>query len=1338
MLLSLPRLCKAIALPLLYWIAIALSADRAVAGSDPLKSIGALPQRVWRSEDGLPQNTVPAIVQASDGYLWFGTELGLVRFDGQRFTVFDRSNTPELKSNLVDALVEDRAKNLWIGTNGGGLTRLSKGVFQTFTTKDGLSSDAVRCLLEDKAGNLWIGTDGGGADRFSNGRFTAYKVDDGLAGSEVFALAESTDGGMWIGTHSGLSRLAHGVFRNFGRADGLANNYVRALYASPGNVVWVGTNGGGLARFEGAGFKTFTTADGLTSNIISSIRGDLNGSLWVGTIGGGINRLAGGKFSAYREKDGFASDDVWSIWQDRDENVWIGTGGGGISRLQENALFESTGVRDGLSGAMALPVMEDHQGVIWIGTNGAGVNRMENGRITWLTTKDGLADNRVLSLSEGSDGAMWMGTGKGLNRLKDGKITTYRERDGLPADIVSSALADKEGNLWFGTRAGLARYKDGQFTTYTTKQGMSANVIRCIYEDHEHRLWIGTGGGGLNLFQDGRFQVFDSRKGLSNNLVFAIREDRDGVLWVGTNGGGLNRFQDGKFSVITAQNGLLDDAIFRILDDGAGNLWMSSNRGVFRVGLDSLNAFAAHKADKVGIVAYGKADGMATAECNGGFQPAGWKARDGRLWFPTMQGVVSVDPKTVRSRGPQPIVIERVLVDRRVVGSSGEVRVPTGKGELEFQYTAPNLSDAAKLNFRYRLEGFDRDWVDAGTRRTAYYTNIPASSYRFVVEASDGDGNWTPESAGFNLQLTPHFYETPMFVALLTGVLLACAFAIHRGHLRGLRMRERILERHVSQRTAELRVEIAERQKAEEEMLRAKEAAERASRVKSEFLANMSHEIRTPMNGILGMTELALTTTVIEEQHSYLEIVKTSADHLLAVINDILDFSKIESGKCDLELLDFDLRDSLQETVRSIAFRADQGNVRVVCDVTPDVPQFIHADPVRIRQVLLNLLGNACKFTKAGEVVLQVSCDEGERGTQALHFVVSDSGIGIAQDKQESIFEAFSQGDTSITRRYGGTGLGLAICSRLVKLMGGNIWVESELGHGSRFHFTVKWGEPRHEHLSGAPRATPEGRDIRPSLAALAGHLGEILIVEDNSASRLLARVTLERAGFKVREASNGVQALNAVRFGNFSVVFMDCRMPVMDGYMAAQRIRQLPGKASEVPIIALTASAFREDRERTEEAGMDDFLSKPFHPHELVAKCEAWARAGKRSEAQRAGDRERKYLDKPGEDLSPEFLASLLQMFLSSAPQTFARMLESIECQNWTEVKHCSHWLQGGAARVLDPALQAGLEKIEKACNYADPSIDRSDIDLLQQQFDGARRTANTWLREKAHSVTA
>lgn len=754
----------------------------------------------WRLEEGLPESSVEAIAQTSDGYLWLGTQEGLARFDGVRFTVYDRSNTPALQHNRVVALCPDREDALWIGTEGGGLTRLQDGEFQTYRSREGLPNDRVRAIVEDDAGRLWVGTDDGLA--MVHGRDSPhFDRSRGLPAQAVGALCRRRAGGVWVGTVAGLAW----VERDAATSVSAVREPVLSLWEDPEGVLWVGTERG-LIELRGSTVRRYGPADGLVAAPVRALVVDRNANLWIGMDGRGVARLSAGRVAWFTTADGLANNSVLRLLEDREGSLWIGMQDGGLGRLADGKFLTWT-AREGLPSDVVWPVFGDREGNVWVGTNSGGLARFRDGRFTTLATRDGLSSNAIQTIAQDQGGALWIGTrGGGLDRLSGGRVLTFSARDGLPSDSVSALWPDADGTLWIGTRnGGLARLAGGRISP-APEAGLPPNAsVFDILRGRAGDLWIATNGLGLVRIRSGGATRYTTKDGLSSDIVDTLHEDRDGTLWIGTYGGGLDRLRGERFTAYTTARGLFDDAVFRILDDQRGHLWMSCNKGVFRVSRREIEDLDRGAIDRLHPVSYGTADGMRSRECNGANQPAGWRTPDGRLWFPTIRGVATIDPANEETNAVvPPVVVESVVVQGSPLAPGQGLDLGPGKDTLEFHYTAPSLLVPERVRFLYKLEGFDVDWVDAGGRRIAYYTRVPPGRYRFVVKAANDDGVWNETGAFVSLRLRAPFYRRAWFVVLALLTALGLVAGGYRVQVRRVRARERTLERLVEQRTREL------------------------------------------------------------------------------------------------------------------------------------------------------------------------------------------------------------------------------------------------------------------------------------------------------------------------------------------------------------------------------------------------------------------------------------------------------------------------------------------------------------------------------------------------------
>lgn len=748
---------------------------------DPNRSLTEFGNQVWLTETGLPQNTVQAITQTRDGYLWIGTQEGLAKFNGTGFAVFDKENTPQLKSNDIRALLEDRLGVLWISTSYG-LVKMQNGTFTSFTTAEGLPDNSVGPLVEGTDGAIWIAT-GAGLVRYVNNSFLVTPIDE-IKGIDIQTLYQDRSGVIWLGTSRGVVSFKEGTVINTRPMRDLAGRSVTTVVQDQMGRVWYGTDDG-LIGYDQDRVISVTTINGLPDNRVNYLSADKEGCIWIGTSRG-LARLKFESQPVLSIAEGLSSNLILSLFEDREGSLWIGTESGGLNLLRDKK-FSTWTTKQGLASDLVKAVFQDKSGALWIGTNGGGLSVLKDGKVTGFTTKDGLSSDVVLSLYGDDKGTIWIGTPDGLNEYRQGRFTTLTVADGLSSDLVRSLYVDRSGSVWIGTRNGLNRFQNGEFTIFTMKDGLASDFIGAIFEDSQGTLWIGT-RAGLSEFKDGRFTNFTTKDGLSNDVVTSLHEDAEHGLWIGTNGGGLNRFRNGRFVSYSIRNGLADNVIYRILEDAQHNLWFSSPKGIFKIGLNELNDFAEGRIQHLNATTYGTSDGMLTRECSGGGYPAGWRGNDGKLWFSTIKGVAMIDPSSTQfNKQPPPVAIEQIRVDDQPASLNGGLQLSPATTRLDFYYAALSFVAPDKVRFKYKLEGFDSDWIDAGTRRAASYTNLRPGNYTFHVIASNNDGVWNNEGAVFQFYLRPHFYQTYWFYAILILLLALAVWQIYRLRVRRMR-----------------------------------------------------------------------------------------------------------------------------------------------------------------------------------------------------------------------------------------------------------------------------------------------------------------------------------------------------------------------------------------------------------------------------------------------------------------------------------------------------------------------------------------------------------------------
>jgi len=978
--------------------------------------------RSWQREQGLPENYVRALAQTSDGYIWVGADEGVSRFDGVNF--FSLGLQEGFQSGPVQVLFGDSRGALWIGSVGNGLSCWQGGRLHTFTMRDGLPSDSITALAEDGQGRLWVGTRAG-LVVLQSGRFSPLNGMDNFSGKAITTIFRDRKGTMWVGA------TGAGVFSYQGNKfiqlhDAAVNSLLQdphCLLVDQKGRMWIGAGDAFVLCREDGHWRRFGIPQHLATHYISALAEEPDGTVWAGSVGEGLFQFKSGKLVAVNASSGLSDNLVEALLVDSEGKLWVGTHGG-LNRIcpkKVSALSHADGLDYGAIQGLA----EIKSGLIWAAQPN-GVYQWD-GRMFRRLMLNGLPSREptTSSMLAAKDGSCWVAGSYGLFHFKNPQAA--EEEGGVPAltNLSITALGQNlKGELWAGTRQGaLWHFADGKWQMETNCQ--HGYAITAIVSGADGNLWVGTEGDGVYRFSEGTYVQAEKLSGLPSGWIRTLYVDAQGTLWIGTAGGGLSRFQNNHIATFTMREGLPDNTISQILEDDVGDLWLGGDRGIARVKKSDLANLAAHKIPAVYPQIYGRTDGMLSEECTSGFFPAGLKTKTGLLWFSTLKGIVIIDPhRTISSPAPA-VVMEQTLVDgvpdlpvnirpntkaglpQKVDGGvTKSLRLTPGKHTLEFHFAGLNFDAPERVRFRYRLEGLDLNWVDAGTRRVAFYSFVPPGSYRFEVIACNGDGIWNKAGDSLMLTVLPHFWQTWWFIGMMAfGAVIIGAASIRFVVKRRLQQRlkrleqEQILERERTRIAQDLHDIMGAK------LCRISFLSEHA-RVRQEIPIELQEEMRS----------------ISDDSREVLQ----SLDEMVWAVNP--------------------QKDTLDHLVSYIGQYAQEYFQRTGIECALEIPPFVPVQPISSQSrhhlflAVHEALTNILKHSGATRAGITMSCPNSD-----FKVVISDNGTG------------FDPGSTEFNSSISAAGFcnGLDNMRRRMDELGGRCVIESRLGSGTTIQFLL-------------------------------------------------------------------------------------------------------------------------------------------------------------------------------------------------------------------------------------------------------------------------------------------
>ncbi|MEO6171596.1 MAG: two-component regulator propeller domain-containing protein [Arenimonas sp.] len=765
------------------------------------KPLAAYSRESWTTRDGLPHNQVNSITQTPEGYLWFATWEGLVRYNGQDFRIFTPETVPALQDHGIRHVSVGSHGKLIVSTSRGGVSVLQKDSWRTYGQAEGLAQNETMGAVEDSQGSIWVAHESKGLSRIdAKGKVTTFGLQQGLPSERMYGVYMDANKIIWAATSKGLVRVENNRIQSFGIADGIPVGAVYAILSAPEGGLFLGTHHGLYLGRNGKFNKV--TAD-FPDEAVISLSLDSESNLWLGTVNRGVMRYGRRGLESLDAKAGLPNNRVGALFSDREGNIWAGTNAG-LVRFADTP-FVTYDNYQGLSDNYVRALAQASDGSMLIGTS-RGLNRFADEKITAISDAPSLRDDAILSLAPAKDGSLWVGMySTGLLNWKDGVIREQADaKSPLYGTQVRALVEDRNGYLWVGTSQGLYRKKGSELKRFGEVNGLPRDFILSIFESKSGRIWVGT-ANGLGYIEGDKAVSIDISSYQSAQDVFGFSEDADGTLWLATDRAIL-RLRNGKISAIGTKNGLPVATLFQIIADTYGNFWLTSNRGVIYVKRGEMEAVADGKSERLNAVGFAEADGMASAQCNGGAGPAALRARDGSIWVATAKGVSVVQPDELAryQLAPPPVVIENVMVNDQIADPDSDLILPSDTRKLEMAYVSLSYRTPEQIRYRYRLEGFDDEWIEREQLRNVQFTNLPPGRYTFKVSAAQRGGPWSPESASLKFEIKPRLYQRVWFIPLVVFLLALVLYALYRTRVSQLEAREQELSGIVEERTRAL------------------------------------------------------------------------------------------------------------------------------------------------------------------------------------------------------------------------------------------------------------------------------------------------------------------------------------------------------------------------------------------------------------------------------------------------------------------------------------------------------------------------------------------------------